>query len=122
MRRRAFTLIEMMIAIATVVILTAVAIPNFVAYRDSSHVSVCKSNINAIVHACEMHYLTTGHVVTDIGSLCSKTKSGCYIRSVPVCPLGGTYIAIFDSGMQKFKVSCSAFDEDKHNVVQGSDD
>jgi len=117
-RERGFTLIEMMIAIATVAVLAAVAIPNFLSYRASSHVSVCKANINMVIRACETHYINTGMILTDISALCRKSVGGPYLRSVPTCPVGGTYSATFDAGEQQFHVSCSAFDAEKHNVAE----
>jgi len=46
-----FTLIELMIVIAIIGILAAIAIPNFIAYRDKAYCSSAETDINSIMGA-----------------------------------------------------------------------
>jgi type IV pilus assembly protein PilA len=48
---RGFTLIELMIVITIVGLLSAIAIPNFIAYRDKGYCSAAESDANSIANA-----------------------------------------------------------------------
>jgi prepilin-type N-terminal cleavage/methylation domain-containing protein len=49
MNNKGFTLIELMIVIAIIGILSAIAIPNFIAYRNKSYCSSVESDANQLV-------------------------------------------------------------------------
>lgn len=65
--QKGFTLVEIMIVVAIIAILAAIAIPNFIAYRNESQGNACVGNMKTIQTAVET-YLTKHPGVTTVGA------------------------------------------------------
>lgn len=100
---KGFTLVEIMIVVAIIAILAAVAIPNFIKYRNESQKSSCISNMKQLQTAGEQWCMVNGATATPtLTDLCGSAN---YVKTTPVCPYAkDNYTVANESGV--IKVTC----------------
>ncbi|MEI7577711.1 MAG: prepilin-type N-terminal cleavage/methylation domain-containing protein [Armatimonadota bacterium] len=91
MRQRAYTLMEIMIAVLIMGVLAAVAIPNFVNARVRARQKTCISNMIQLETAKEQWATENKKSTGDACMLSDIIGPGLHIRTSPSCPAGGTY-------------------------------
>jgi prepilin-type N-terminal cleavage/methylation domain-containing protein len=108
-RKAAFTLIELMIAIAIIAILAAIALPRFVRARYRAYLSACMLNEKNIATALESYRTDNTGYPMDLATL----KSQEVVNSLPSCPSapGTVYDYEVTSNGDAFTLSCTGFHE-----------
>ena len=95
-RSRGFTILETLVGLVVMSVMMAVSVPIFLGAMDDAANKQCRAQMQGISNQEEQYRLksSTHSWTTDLSALPGAS------RVVPVCPSGGTYIAIIADGSQ----------------------
>ena len=102
MKKKGFTLIELMIVIAIIAILAAILVPNFLRARAQGQFTQCQANCKNIGTALEMYSTdSAGHYPTGDGEAGMGLLTPDYLKTIPTCASAGskTYLASYKGNL-----------------------
>ncbi|HAN98799.1 MAG TPA: type II secretion system protein GspG [Planctomycetaceae bacterium] len=97
-RRRGFTLLEVLLVMAILIIMVSVVTIGYTAIKRNADSDGARMNINALEKACVAYQLDVGRLPTALNELVAAPQNvpagkwrGPYIEQVPTDPWGGEY-------------------------------
>jgi len=97
MKKRGFTMVELMIVIAIIAVLASIIMPKMGGSRNKAKLAACKTNLRHIMIAMEMYAHNNNGAYTPCitGTVTyystSYLVSGGYLKAIPTCSAGHTY-------------------------------
>ena len=86
-KRRAFTLVELMIAVLVLGALTVIAIPRITVGAQTARISACNANIDRINSQIELYNANTGLWPNNLKKVTKDTDY--FPGGDPICPVAG---------------------------------
>ena len=82
MKRRGFTLVEIMLVVGIVMILITLAVPSILRSRIVANEGACMANLRTIENACQLYHINKQTYPVDFSGLIAPESNPPYIDSV----------------------------------------
>ena len=89
MKRKGFTLVEIMIVVLIISILLSIAVPGFINARETSQGTACDKTRRGLDDAKVAWAIETGAASKDVPTMADLVP--VYLKQIPSCPTSGTY-------------------------------
>lgn len=99
-RRRAFTLVELLVALAIIALLLSLVVPRYFGSLSRAEEAVLKENLALMRDAIDKHYADNGRYPAALEDLVAKK----YLRALPSDPItqsAATWVVVPPSDTQK---------------------
>lgn len=116
MRKRHFTLIEIMIVVAIIALLALIALPNFITARRNARNTTCIANLRQIEGAKQTWSIETG-AAEDVATIDANDLDGYFTGGINAieCPLGDNFTDSYDVGNLNSLATCKK-DPTNHTI------
>ena len=114
MKKRGFTMVELMIVIAIIAILASIIMPKMSGARERAKLTACKANFRQILTAMTLYSQENNGYYTPCTTSTQTYYGNCsylvpeYMRTAPRCPTGQTYtICANHTGLWSAPAGCT---------------
>lgn len=98
-RRRAFTLVEMLLVVAILALLAGIVLPKLTGQKEKANVAAAKTQINSFSTALDMFEVDNGHYPKSLNDLVTQPRDAQtwhqYLDNIPLDPWQHPYVYTF---------------------------
>lgn len=90
-RKRAFTLVELLVVVMILGALAAIAVPRMLSGATNAKINACKTNVDLLNSQIELYYADKGAWPSGLSDVTDDPNYFPDPDELPTCPLGDAY-------------------------------